>query len=558
MTQSFKLLFPILLVLSGLSGCAGAQDKKTTSTAGSLEADQGNREQQLPTHSQMIAFVLTRCPYAAPLIQSLVALKKEMGSPLDLTIMYLGMLDERGLPDPAIIGQAELESARTQICVQMENEDHIWFDFLECIYTEDRWRVLPQGWKECAEKTNVNMDKVENCLATGQGEQALAQSYAIALSSQIATSPTLMIDGQPYLGAPTKEAVTTYFCHVAGSVKTRPDACDGVPPPPIIAATLLTDSRCTNPSICDVSRAKAILKNLLPGLKMKVLDFTSDEGKHMFELVLAANTDVRGLPLIVLDKNITQDAGAMSQLGDYLIPFGTDYLLAMNTGWDPLAEICTNEVDDTGNGQIDCDDPSCKGKIDCRPQKKAQLDLFFMSGCPFSAELLPVADHVLNHFGRKREQLNLRLQFIGGIENDELVSMHGKAEVDEDLRMICAQKLYGKKYRFMEYVLCRAKTFDSPAWEQCVPKWMNKKRLLRCAEGTEGKKLLKGSFELADLLGIEGSPTWLLNNRLSMEGRTEQAIKENFCAHNDSNACKKNIAPNLKTKIPPQAAGRCQ
>jgi hypothetical protein len=491
-------------------------------------------------------------------IQSLVALKKEMGSSLDLTVMYLGMLDERGLPDAAIVGQAEIDSARMQICVQMESEGPAWFDFLACIYDEDRWRALPLGWKDCAQKTHVDTEKVENCIASGQGDEALAQSYAIALSSQIASSPTLIIDKELYMGAPTKEAITTYFCHMAGTAETRPTACESVPPPPVIAATLLYDSRCTDPSICDVSRAKAILQNMLPGIKMKELDFISEEGKHMFELVLATNAEVRGLPLIVLDENVTRDPGAVSQLGDYLIPFGSGFLLAMSAGWDPLAEICTNEIDDTGNGRIDCKDPSCKGKVDCRPLKKARLDLFFMSGCPFSAELLPVADRVLDHFGRKRNQLDLRLQFIGGEEDDALISMHGQGEVDEDLRMICAQKLYGKKYRFMEYVVCRAKTFDSPAWEQCLPKWMNKKRLLRCAEGKEGKTLLKESFELAELLRVEGSPTWLLNNRLSMKGRTEQTIKENFCEQNDSSACKEQITPSPEPAVPPRAAGQCQ
>ncbi len=556
MKQSIILLFPVLLTLSTLSGCGGAQNTKTTASDNS-DTGQKNQE-QAPIHSQMIVFVLTRCPYAAPVIQSLVALKKEMGSSLDLSVMYLGMLDERGLPDAAIVGQAEVDSARMQMCVQMETEVPAWFDFLACIYNEDKWRALPLGWKDCAQKTHVDTEKVENCIASGQGDEALAQSYAIALSSQIASSPTLIVDRKLYMGAPTKKAITSYFCHVAGTAETRPAACESVPPPPVIAATLLYDSRCTDPTICDVSRAKAILQNMLPGIKMKELDFTSEEGAHMFELVLATNTEVHGLPLIVLDENITRDPGAMSQLGDYLIPFGSGYLLAMSAGWDPLAEICTNEIDDTGNGHIDCKDPTCKGKVDCRPPKKARLDLFFMSGCPFSAELLPVADRVLDHFGRKRKQLDLRLQFIGSVKDDELISMHGQGEVDEDLRMVCAQKLYGKKYRFMEYVVCRAKTFDSPAWEPCLPKWMNKKRLLRCAEGEEGKKLLKESFALAELLGIEGSPTWLLNNRLPMKGRTEQTIKENFCEHNGSSACTKQITPSPEPAIPPQAAGQCQ
>ena len=120
--------------------------------------------------------------------------------------------------------------------------------------------------------------------------------------------------------------------------------------------------------------------------------------------------------------------------------------------------------------------------------------------------------------------------------------MHGEDEVAEDLRMICAQDLYGKGYRFMEYVKCRAKTYDSPAWEPCVPKWMNKKKLRRCAEGKRGAKLLKESFLLAEELGIHGSPSWFLNNRVPMTGRTTDTIVRAFCAENELPACDKEVA----------------
>jgi hypothetical protein len=72
-----------------------------------------------------------------------------------------------------------------------------------------------------------------------------------------------------------------------------------------------------------------------------------------------------------------------------------------------------------------------------------------------------------NHMSSHGEKLDLRLQFIGNIEDGELDSMHGEPEVAENLRMICAQHLYRKKNLFMDYVACRARSYLDAEWEAC-------------------------------------------------------------------------------------------
>ncbi|MCP4600959.1 MAG: hypothetical protein GY847_10605 [Proteobacteria bacterium] len=539
-------------------GCGGAQEKTATTIPETLAEESAKEEEpsDIPLHAEMAAFILSRCPHAAPTVRSLIALKREMGPSLDLRIGYIGMLDENGKPDTAI-GTAEIEASKVQICVSMKSSDDEWMDFLECIYTGEQWRTVPFAWKECADRAGVDEDDVEECLESGEGDTILAKAYSVSMSSEIEASPTLIIANRFYLGSHSLESLRRHVCHEVGTAETRPEACAAVEPAVTVAATLLFDSRCENSAMCDVSNETALLQQLIPGLELAKLDFTTDEGRHLWELIKKTDFPLRELPLIVIDHYLEHNGGAIALLGDYLIPFGKGYLLDMGNGWDPLAEICDNKVDDTENGQIDCADPTCAEKIVCRPEKEGRLDLFIMSGCPFSAEILPVIDRVLDHFGRDRRQLNFSLQFIGNFEEGELTSMHGEEEVAEDLRMICAQKLYGKDYRFMEYVTCRAETFDSPTWEPCVPKWMNKKRLRRCAEDKQGIALLKKSFKLADRLGIKGSPSWLQSNRFSMEGRTAEKIVKSFCEKTERTACKQEVTSEPESRKP-RKTGTCR
>ena len=111
--------------------------------------------------------------------------------------------------------------------------------------------------------------------------------------------------------------------------------------------------------------------------------------------------------------------------------------------------------------------------------------------------------------------------------------------------MICAQDLYGEEYRFMEYVACRSEQLGSGNFETCIPEWMNKNRLNRCAQGNRGRVLLEKSMKAAAELGVEGSPTWLLNNRAFMDGRTAEVIVRGFCELNVREACDDTVAPEL-------------
>ena len=66
---------------------------------------------------------------------------------------------------------------------------------------------------------------------------------------------------------------------------------------------------------------------------------------------------------------------------------------------------------------------------------------------------------------------------------------------------------------------------------------MSKKKLEKCATGEEGKRLLRSSFELADQIGVAGSPTLVLNNKSILNGRKLSEMVAGFCEKNESDHC---------------------
>lgn len=551
-----------LVLMWFLVGC-GAQTpppaEPIEATAIPLDAGpEVDTEPELPVHAEVTAFVLTKCPHAADAIKTMVALKKEMGEQLDVKIGYIGLVDSEGNIDPGI-GEAEIASGVLQVCVSAASTEAAWFDYLDCVYGDNSWRKLPSEWQTCVEKAGIEVDSVQRCIDSGSGKILLAQAYGAATASRITASPTVFVNGFLYGQGWQTDIMRQYVCHVTGKKETRPALCDKVPLPKKIKATMVYDPRCAGLPMCDVEGEIAVLERLIPGFELSRIPFSKTEGRQLFEEVQQAEIKAQKLPLVVIEDGLHAQVALKDLLGEYLLPFKDGYVFALGGGWDPLAEICNNGEDDNENGKIDCEDNGCAKKRRCRESKARRLDLFAMSECPFALNLLPSVNQLLDHFGKANKKVDFNLQFIGNIgEDNALSSMHGQREVDEDKRMLCAQSLYRKNYKYMDYVLCRAEDIESLAWEKCVPKGMNAKRIAACASGKKGETLLRESFALAEDLGIKGSPTWLLNNKEEMEARRLGDMLKQYCARNSVEECED--APSAEPVESPikAAPAKCQ
>ena len=313
---------------------------------------------------------------------------------------------------------------------------------------------------------------------------------------------------------------------------------------PEVPVRFLVDSRCDTRECKAIDRFEMFIKRQVPRAKISRLDYTDDDGAALWKQISASVSDSPskarrplGLPLALFGQSIEQESKAYSRLQRRFQKVGDEYMFQLGP-WDPTAEVCDNETDDDGDGQIDCQDDQCAEQMVCRPEKARELRAFVMSQCPYGVQVLNAMEEVLDNFGRDRSKIDFRVEFVGQVSDDgELSTMHGQSELDENLREICAQQHYPNNYQFMDYVLCRNKNIRSDDWEECATGPIKADVIRQCAEGQEGRRLLQESFELANSLGFRGSPSWLLNNRHTIRGRDPESIKSEYCERNELPEC---------------------
>jgi len=171
---------------------------------------------------------------------------------------------------------------------------------------------------------------------------------------------------------------------------------------------------------------------------------------------------------------------------------------------------------------------------------KPLIELFTMSMCPYgmkTEELLfdwleKVGDRVefrLHFVARDQQEIDAetvepsaedsgRLRFeeeiacSGEPEPSEgpFASLHGPAEVAEDIRQAVIMELYPDRYR--KYILCRNKDIRGGDWRVCaLQNGIDADAVEQLSTGPEGEKMFRKNIARAHALNIKASPTVLIN-----------------------------------------------
>ena len=85
------------------------------------------------------------------------------------------------------------------------------------------------------------------------------------------------------------------------------------------------------------------LKSLFPGLKTTTLDYSSNDGKELYD-----SLNLQYLPTILFDDSVKEGEG-YSNIQGYLQPLEEYQTLKIGATFDPNAEICDNNIDDDNN-----------------------------------------------------------------------------------------------------------------------------------------------------------------------------------------------------------------
>ncbi|MFH1132577.1 MAG: hypothetical protein V1754_14675 [Pseudomonadota bacterium] len=480
-------------------------------------------------------YVMSKCPYGVQALQGFKPVMDEIGPYVDLVVEYIAYKKE-GKWAP-MHGEPEHQGNILHLCATKHFPDKA-SDFIDCL--NKAWGNLPKGWETCASSIGLDQSKMKSCFEGKEGEELANASYERSQKRGASGSPTIFIAGERYSGDRSKNELLRAICpNMKGP---KPPACAKIPEPVEVNAIIVTDKRCKE---CDTNRMVESLRGrFFPKLTVKTLDYGDQEGKKFYD-----ELGIKLLPLMVFEPGV-EKSEHYARLQRWMIPKGKYQQLRIPASFDPTAEICDNKTDDTGNGKVDCADPSCKGTLVCRPEILKKLDVFIMSQCPYGVKAIDAMKEVLPNF---KGQMKFDVHYIAEKEGDGFKSLHGQPEVDENIRQLCAKKYYGKNDKYLDYMWCRNKDYRNNEWKGCATNGIKAEVIEKCATGADGKKLLEEDIKIGQALQVSGSPTWLANNRHKFSGIAPEPIKQSFCEHNkDLKNCDKKLTDNAGAP-----AGKC-
>jgi len=466
-------------------------------------------------------FIMSQCPFGVQVMDGIIPALKELGPAVDFHVDYIGKIQGEELT--SMHGENEVKGNMIEICVIKHAPDK-WMEFFTCV--DKNYRALPGNWNECAKTAGLSEDQIKaagDCYEGDEGKALLKASFEKAQKAGARGSPTIHLSGKPYRGGRTKRDFMVAVCDATAGEK--PEACGKIPPPLKIKAVVLGDKRCKDRK-CNTAPIVGSLKGIFPGLEVTEHDWADEAGKKTFE-----QYGITALPAFIFEETVKETSG-YKRISRYLQPTKVEGFLNLQIGatHDPKAEICDNGTDDTGNGKTDCADDTCKNSMVCREEIKAKIDVFVMSQCPFGVKALDAMKEVLDAF---KGEITFEVHFIATEQGDGFKALHGQPEVDENIRELCAITHYGADFKYMDYVWCRNKNIRSAEWLSCVEKaGMDADKMKACADGDEGKDLLRKDIKIGQALGFSASPTWLANNKHKFSGVDPKTIQTNICKHN--------------------------
>ncbi|HEY3448317.1 MAG TPA: hypothetical protein VGK67_18315 [Myxococcales bacterium] len=505
------------LAALGLVACKpqGPESKSAGTTGSAPQAVKKN-----PGAIKVEFFVMSQCPFGVDVVNKAKEAIDKMGADIDFNLQFIGTVGPQG-ELTSMHGPDEVTGDIVQLCAAK----YAPTQYLNMILCQNKnFREVAKNWEQCAKDNQIAVEPLKACVTGPEGKQLLTASFKNAEEKKARGSPTMFVNGKPYSGKRSANGFLKGFCNEANA-QAKPAVCASIPAPAPVNVTILTDKRCEK---CAPERWEGMVKSRVENPVIKKLDYADPEGKAFYESLGNPNAN---LPMVLFDQSLDADKETAEMFARHLQPVGSYRSLNVGGQWNPA---CANE-----NG---CQLEQCKNSLACRKEMPKKLELFVMSQCPYGTRALDSMKEVLDAFDNK---IDFQVHYIGGgTAATKLTSMHGDAEVDEDIRELCAAKHYNKSFKWMDYVLCRNKDIRSTDWKQCATNGIDAKVIEKCFTGDEGKKLLEEDFKVATGLGIGASPTWIANGKNEFSAAGAESIKKALCGFNKNEikGCEKTLS----------------
>ncbi|MBI4918220.1 MAG: DsbA family protein [Acidobacteria bacterium] len=498
----------------------GAREAAAVDGAGTAQAVVPPEKQ-----AKLQFYIMSQCPFGVQVLDGVIPALRQIGPWVDFKVDFIGGIAGDQLT--SMHGENEVAGDIVELCT-IQHAPAKWMDMFSC-WDKDIG-AFPGNWRDCATQSQLDapaIERVAACTDGPEGKALLKASFEKAQQAGATGSPTIFLNGTPWRGGRDEHAFLVGICNALGEPKPGP--CAAIPPPAKVKLLVVADKRCRSPE-CQTANIVGQLQNFFAGLEVTEQDWSTPEGRATY-----AEHGLRFLPAYIFDDTYKADAGGTQQVARFLEPtlkagFQRLQDRVIGARHDPNAEICDNAVDDTGDGKADCDDPGCRETLVCRPEIKGSLQVFVMSQCPYGVQALDAMREILTAFGA---DIAFDVHFIADAAGDGFQSMHGQGEVDEDIRELCAKKLYRDNNKFMDYIWCRNKDIHNAAWQTCATEaGMDVAALETCSTGDQGRQLLREDIALGRTLGFNSSPTWLVDNKRQAGGADPRTIQQAICQGN--------------------------
>ncbi|HDD72706.1 MAG TPA: hypothetical protein ENG00_01285 [Candidatus Aenigmarchaeota archaeon] len=165
---------------------------------------------------------------------------------------------------------------------------------------------------------------------------------------------------------------------------------------------------------------------------------------------------------------------------------------------------------------------------------RPKVNVFVMSYCPFGLQFEKALIPVMKLLGSNAD---ISVNFVDYI-------MHGKKELDENLRQYCIQKEQREKY--VDYLECFVQSGD---YSKCLSEaGVDEEKLDSCITATDEEYNITGLYndrstwsggrfpqfpvesDMNSRYGVRGSPTFVVNGKVMRVNRSPEAVKEAICS----------------------------
>lgn len=187
-----------------------------------------------------------------------------------------------------------------------------------------------------------------------------------------------------------------------------------------------------------------------------------------------------------------------------------------------------NLEEEVATSQTGAGEETPKTCEDMPKNDKPVLEAFVVSYCPFGTQMQRILNEIVKEIPSLAE--NIKIRYMGWIEDGKVQAMHGEEEAEENLMQICLRE--EQKDKFYNYLSCFLKEEKS---EECLKEaGVNEEKLSQCMQdSSRGIAYAREDFELQDNYRITGSPALILNKKEVSEfdfgGRTAEAVKTLVC-----------------------------